>query len=130
MTGPQRTLDLKGVVLGCAGVGKVESLSELRIGNDPVFREESGLNHRTSSDGRAAGDIEAFIGASQNRAAFSDNSRDGSRRAAPDAVKHVERVRGGDVVAVGQRIPESRALAQVLRAPLCDSIDRAANSSG
>src|SRR5437870_11052148 len=99
MSGPQRTLDLKGVVLGCAGVGMVVGLSELRIGNDPVFREESGLHGRTAGDRCAAGDIESFIGAPQNSAAFSGNSRDGSRGARPSAVKHVDRVRGGDVVA-------------------------------
>src|SRR5438045_7724032 len=99
MSGPQRTLDLKGVVLGCAGVGMVVGLSELRIGNDPVFREESGLHRRTSSDGRAAGDIESFIGAPQNSAALSGNSHDGSRGARPSAVKHIQRVRGGDEIA-------------------------------
>src|SRR5262249_21038133 len=33
---PQRTLNLKGVVLGCAGVSPVVGLGELGVGNDPV----------------------------------------------------------------------------------------------
>ena len=78
MSRPQGTLELKGVVFGCACVAPVVGASadagtgaELGVGRDPVCGEQSGRHHGTSGDRCAAGDIKSEIGALQHSAALS-----------------------------------------------------------